>query len=99
MGASKLRKSLDQEQATPRASFRRAGHVAPCDMGHFAREKGYKAASLRRAPWVRRLPGTASAPRHRKDCAPGRIFAICRFDSCDPIERIQNIYKAAIWRV
>ena len=44
MGAGKLRKSLDQEQATPRASFRRAGHAAHCDMGHFAREKGYKAA-------------------------------------------------------
>ena len=79
MGAGKLRKSLDQEQATPRASFRRAGHVAPCDMGHFAREKGYKAASLRRAPWVRRLPGTALSVL----CAPlngneGRTVSILR---------------------
>jgi hypothetical protein len=32
-------------------------------------------------------------------CAPGRVFGIGRFHSCDPIERVQNIYKAAIWRV
>ena len=57
MGAGKLRKSLDQEQATPRASFRRAGHVAPCDMGHVAREKGYKAATLRTAPQGMPLAG------------------------------------------
>ena len=44
----------------PVAFVRRAGHTWGHGVGHFAREKGYKAASLRRAPWVRRLPGTAS---------------------------------------
>ena len=46
--------------ATPWAVVRRAGHAAPGDVVHFAREKGYKAATLRTAPRVCSLPGTAS---------------------------------------
>lgn len=46
----------------PWASVRRAGHAAPGDVGHVARDKGYKAASLRRALFRRRLPVPASDP-------------------------------------
>lgn len=46
----------------PSASVRRAGHAAPGDVGHVARDKGYKAASLRRALFRRRLPVPASDP-------------------------------------
>ena len=97
MGASDRSNDHDQEQAAPAESVRRAGHTWGDAVGHVAREKGYKAASLRRAPWGRRLPGAASAPSSAPDCAPGRVFI--GFHSCDPIERIQNIYKAAIGRV
>ena len=43
-------------------------------MGHFAREKGYWAASLLPVPWGRRLPGAASA--RRKDCRPRGLDAL-----------------------
>ena len=50
MGASDRSNDHDQEQAAPAESVRRAGHAAPCAVGPVAREKGYKAATLRTAP-------------------------------------------------
>ena len=44
MGASDRSNDHDQEQAAPAESVRRAGHAAPGDVGHFAREKGNWAA-------------------------------------------------------
>ena len=80
MGAGKLRKSLDQEQATPRASFRRAGHTWGDAVGPFAREKGYKAATLRTAPQVKPLAGNGQL--RRKDCRPCRFDALLQAHSC-----------------
>ena len=87
--------SLTRSTAAPPGTFRRAGHAAPCAVGPVARDKGYKAASLLCAPLGPQLAGCCQCP----NCAPGQIFAIARFHSCDPIEGIQNIYKATIWRV
>ena len=70
MGASAPRQQHDQEHRRAVAFVRRAGHTWGHGVGHFAREKGYKAASLRRAPWESRLPGAASAPSHRKIIIP-----------------------------
>ena len=41
--------SLTRNTTAPLLTFRRAGHAAPYAVGPVAREKGYKAASLRRA--------------------------------------------------
>ena len=74
MGASDRSNDHDQEQAAPAESVRRAGHAAPCGMGHFARERGNWAASLLCVRWGRRLPGAASA--RRKDCRPRGLDAL-----------------------
>ena len=63
-----------RNSAAPPGRFRRAGHAAPCGMGHFAREKGNWAASLLPVPWVRSLPSAASA--RRKDCRPRGLDAL-----------------------
>ncbi len=71
MSASTRRHDHDQEQsAAQRESVRRAGHTWGDAVGPVAREKGYKAASLRRPPRESRLPGAASAPSHRKIIIP-----------------------------
>ena len=47
---------------TPWARSRRAGHALGHAVGPVAREKGHKAATLRRASFCRRLPVPASDP-------------------------------------
>lgn len=62
--------STTRNTTAPRASVRRAGHAAPCAVGPVARERGNKAATLRRPPRESRLPGAASALSHRKIILP-----------------------------